>query len=102
MRKAGEAAGGGKSTGLVPAKATATFNVVNSSKDTQSVTLEVVPVVGAKVAGTFGRENSQQGTSTISVEYSSVLLASKDSVVGTKSPEDLAKLIAALEGKSRY
>lgn len=99
MREADTASKGKKSTGLIPSKATVAFNIVNSDKTTQGLSLSVVPVAGLTAGGTLGREFSTQGTSAITVEYSSVLLASKDSIVGNKTPEEVEKLLDQMKNQ---
>jgi hypothetical protein len=99
MREADRASGGGKSTGLIPAKATVAFNVVNTTSNGAGLSLEVVPVPGLTAGGTMSTSSSQQGTSSITVEYTSVLLASKDTIVGSKPAAEREKLIEDLRGQ---
>lgn len=99
MREADAASKGKKSTGLIPSKATVAFNIVNSDKTTQGLSLSVVPVAGLTAGGTLGREFSTQGTSAITVEYSSVLLASKDSIVGSRPVAESGKLLDDLRNE---
>lgn len=93
MRAADRASGSGKSTGLIPAKATVAFNVVNTSTSEQGVTLNVVPVPGLTTGGTLGKTYTQQGTSAITVEYSSYLLAGTNSVIGGMTNDERKKLL---------
>jgi predicted glycosyltransferase len=93
MREADVAARGKKSTGLIPSKATVSFNIVNTEKTTQGLSLSVVPTPAVTAGGTLGREFTRQGTSSIVVEYSSVLLAPKDSIIGSKSPSDVDAIL---------
>lgn len=99
MREADAASRGKKSTGLIPSKATVAFNIVNTEKTSQGITLSVVPVAGLTAGGALGREYTRQGTSAITVEYSSVLLTSKDSIVGSRPVAESGKLLDGLRNE---
>ena len=70
MREADAASRGKKSTGLIPSKATVAFNIVNTEKTSQGLTLNVIPAPGLTAGGALGREYTRQGNSAITVEYS--------------------------------
>jgi hypothetical protein len=97
IRAADQQTQGRKSTGLVPAEVVVGFNVTNASKDEGTLSLNVVPAPSTTLTGGWTGGRTSQVGSTITVKYSSILLASKDSIVGSRSPQDTNELVNAVE-----
>ncbi len=87
--------------GLIPSEVVVEFALQVGEKDTNSRTLEVIPVgiikEISKLSGTWSSEVTSGSSNKISIKFSNLLLAPKSSIVGSVEPNELEKMISDLQ-----
>ena len=88
-------------TGLVPSEVTVTFNIVASASKSGKLYIDLssplVAGVTAKAGGEIGSQLAVQRGNQITVKFTNLLLADKDKLVFSKSPDEIVKLFDALQ-----
>lgn len=93
IRNAAERSAEHKPTGLVAAEVTAVLQIENTAKDSGEVKLSVVPSAGASLGGGWAGEITAKRGNTITVVYKNLLFQGKDTIVGSKTPEEIGELL---------
>lgn len=89
-------------SGLVPSEITVTFNVGAKGQDSSKLYIEAGAKAGAvsiaKAGGETGGSLEVSRGNTITIKFSSVLYAGKDTLVASKSADEIKKLLESLGG----
>lgn len=88
-------------TGLIPSEVTVKFNITASGTDDGKLYVELssVPAAGAtgKAGGELGSRLSAERGNQITVKFTNILLAETNSLVFTKTPDEIKLLLDTLQ-----
>jgi hypothetical protein len=87
-------------TGLVPAEADVTFTIAASGSDSSKLYLELSPVPSAgpgKAGAELGSSYEASRGNQITIKFKNILLEPDKNLLGSKSPEEIAKLLRTLQ-----
>jgi len=82
-------------SGLIPEEVTVVLNVTRAEQ-TEVGAQAGASVDAGKLLVDFSHERTETRGNQITLKFQNILLAEKSSVVGSKSPEEIAALVAAL------
>lgn len=96
--KAMDQAQGSFQTGLFPSEVEIKFALSASTTESGKLTLALTDSTGnAKVGGESGQESKGERSNNITIKFTNVLGVNNSTLAGSKSPEEITKLLKALK-----
>lgn len=89
-------------SGLLPTEVTVVFNISASTTDESKLYIEAGANISdvlkiAKVGAEMGSKIEASRGNTVTIKFANILLAPKDTLIMTKTPDDIVKLFEAIK-----